>query len=757
MPFVGLIDRYGGKTQIVWFSQSAQAPFLGCAEPKWLSFHCMVQQRLCGKGKTMATDMNTRTTKHVRRVRKSTKTVDGVPLEIEEVEVSKLSSYSTPSKEHQRSVDSQVKPKKEDDKKLLFPFGFGPQSSSLMAKSNLLEGSTFNEQQYVQTQPKATNISNGLRGTVTRKGEKSMSKQEALNRQEKYVNRISKEGFNFGLTIAKAFVNSIRDLGYKDPGTAMNELVDNAIESDAQEIHIATEVDKSDRVTSIAIIDDGHGMIPEMARASLVWGGTDREGSRKGFGRYGYGLPSASVSQGLSYSVLTRTDSSDFYKVGMDLDELDSEQYLQNNQVVIPKPVKAELPKWVTSYIQSNFKNGLSSVRTVIVWDKLDRLAWKKTDTFDARMKENLGLTYRNFLSWHKLVVNGMKVEPLDPLFTTEGGRFFDIDEERAEVVPGMDLNIPDSNGEIHVVKVRLSYMSPTFMAIDKTRPAAGKNANPRFNVRKRNNGFVVCRNGRQIDVVKQNDLTTFQNNDRHMGIELNFPAALDEMFGVTTSKQQITLSDKVWDHLSAAGFERALSDIRKRIARAKKELAIEIEKDGELNPSEELIRENSKFIRRKALTDEAAEEAKRNQENRIKQKAKESGVDIEVLRKQYLMSSAAGSFEVRFESISGNVFYSVQQEGGKFVLTYNTNHPFYENFYAIGSGPLAVRYRAGLDVFFYSMGVQELDGNSEIRAFYTAEKIGWTDKLSVLMPRLDEYLPTNFEDDQQANEEIGA
>ena len=57
----------------------------------------------------------------------------------------------------------------------------------------------------------------------------------------------------------------------------MNELVDNAIESDAQEIHIATEVDKSDRVTSIAIIDDGHGMIPEMARASLVWLGLNKK------------------------------------------------------------------------------------------------------------------------------------------------------------------------------------------------------------------------------------------------------------------------------------------------------------------------------------------------------------------------------------------------------------------------------------------------------------------------------------------------
>jgi hypothetical protein len=701
----------------------------------------------------MTTATNTRRTKQVKRVKRSTKIVDGIPLEVEEVELSRLSLITKPASKQNGIKSDPVTTNNRGNKAVLFPFGFSVAPSQPLAMSSLLEDRTKPE---ITNEPVKSNTS-GLRRTAFRKGETSMSKQEALNRQESYVSKISKEGFNFGLTIAKAFVNSIRDLGYKDPGTAMNELIDNAIESDAQEIHVATELDKNDKVISIAIIDDGHGMIPEMARASLVWGGTDREGSRKGFGRYGYGLPSSSVSQGLSYSVFSRTDSGDFYKVGMDLDQLDTDKYLQNNQVVIPLPVKATLPKWVESYINSNFKSGISAVRTVITWDRLDRLSWKKSDTFDARMKENLGLTYRNFLNWHKLVVNGSKVEPLDPLFTTEGGRFFDFDEERAEVIPGMALNIPDSNGEIHAVKVRLSYMSPTFMAIDKTKEARGKNANPRFNVRKRNNGFIVCRNGRQIDVIKQNDITTFQNNDRHIGIELDFPAALDELFGVTTSKQQITLSDKVWDHLIAAGFERALNDIRKRVMRAKKELSVSRENGEEPNPSEELIRENSKFIRRKPLSDEAAEEAKRNQENRLKQKAKESGVDIEVLRKQYLMTSAAGSFEVRSEPISGNVFYSVQQEGGKFVLTYNTNHPFYENFYSVGSGPLAIRYRAGLDVFFYSMGVQELDGNSEIRAFYTAEKIGWTDKLSVLMPRLDEYLPTNFDDDQQAIEELGA
>ncbi len=44
------------------------------------------------------------------------------------------------------------------------------------------------------------------------------------------------------------------------------------------------------------IYDDGHGMVKDMLSVAVTWGGTHRQGSRKGFGKYGYGLPSASLS-----------------------------------------------------------------------------------------------------------------------------------------------------------------------------------------------------------------------------------------------------------------------------------------------------------------------------------------------------------------------------------------------------------------------------------------------------------------------------
>ena len=58
------------------------------------------------------------------------------------------------------------------------------------------------------------------------------------DRQKNYIQRITNEGFDFGLTVAKAFIESIRDLGYKSTGTAANENVDNAAEAGAENVHV---------------------------------------------------------------------------------------------------------------------------------------------------------------------------------------------------------------------------------------------------------------------------------------------------------------------------------------------------------------------------------------------------------------------------------------------------------------------------------------------------------------------------------------
>ena len=61
---------------------------------------------------------------------------------------------------------------------------------------------------------------------------------------------------------------------------------------------------------------------PEMIGYAVRWGGTDREGDRTGFGRYGYGMPSSLVSLGKRYTVYSKANGTKWHAVTVDIDEL---------------------------------------------------------------------------------------------------------------------------------------------------------------------------------------------------------------------------------------------------------------------------------------------------------------------------------------------------------------------------------------------------------------------------------------------------
>ena len=65
---------------------------------------------------------------------------------------------------------------------------------------------------------------------------------------------------------------------------------------------------------------------------------------------------------------------------------------------------------------------------------------------------------------------------------------------------------------------------------------------------------------------------TTFINNDRYIRVEVEFSASLDEAFGVTTSKQQVSLSPEMWNRLHIAGLPKAIEHLRSKVRTAKAE-----------------------------------------------------------------------------------------------------------------------------------------------------------------------------------------
>ena len=116
--------------------------------------------------------------------------------------------------------------------------------------------------------------------------------------------------------------------------------------------------------------------------------------------------------------------------------------------------------------------------------------------------------------------------------------------------------------------------MPYTFLRLDPDKPKEkGQRNNPRFAVRDQNNGIVVLRSGRQLDVVATSrgqdaDIKRafyVNNDDRTWCIELDFSPVLDDEFSVTTSKQYVKMSPRIWKALDENGVFANVAEMRKQ------------------------------------------------------------------------------------------------------------------------------------------------------------------------------------------------
>lgn len=102
------------------------------------------------------------------------------------------------------------------------------------------------------------------------------------------------------------FIRATRDSGYKDTVSALSELVDNAIQASARNVFIRIrKTDETPYPIQVYVLDDGVGMSAGVLREALRFGGSTRFNDRKGLGRYGMGLPNASLNQAKRVEVYT--------------------------------------------------------------------------------------------------------------------------------------------------------------------------------------------------------------------------------------------------------------------------------------------------------------------------------------------------------------------------------------------------------------------------------------------------------------------
>jgi hypothetical protein len=126
-----------------------------------------------------------------------------------------------------------------------------------------------------------------------------------IERQETVLAELP-ENYEFPLFDGRQAIESQRKSAYKNTARAAREIIDNAIEAGGKNVWIVfkrpteqerTKHERRDAVSAVAFIDDGPGMMKDMARYALSWGGGTHFNDPTGIGRFGFGLPNSSINQ----------------------------------------------------------------------------------------------------------------------------------------------------------------------------------------------------------------------------------------------------------------------------------------------------------------------------------------------------------------------------------------------------------------------------------------------------------------------------
>jgi hypothetical protein len=374
----------------------------------------------------------------------------------------------------------------------------------------------------------------------------------------------------------------------------------------------------------------------------------------------------------------------------------------------------------------------------------LDRLEWKTAKILRERLADHIGVVYRNYLRVLSIAVNGMAVEPVDPMFLSSGARFVLGD---AEELPPASFEVKDSEtgNSLGVVKIRYSYLPPAEFS-ERYGPPEKKDLNrARTAIRDAYNGLLLLRNGRQIDVVRTlprsgNWQKSFKNYHAFFKFEIDFPATLDEEFSVTTSKQQVVLSDRMWELLRQAGVPRMMTTLYNRVNKDLKLLGVAREEGRDsIRASEQVMADVRKFKARRseAVPAQREAEAERHKREHIRARAASANVPEEVVEKQFELESKEKVYVVEPENLPGAPFYRVIQRGGQIVLLVNRGHRFHEEVYStFGVTP---HVKASLELLLFVMGEAELDANPDRRRFYETERAEWSRVLNTALDRLHE------------------
>jgi hypothetical protein len=127
-------------------------------------------------------------------------------------------------------------------------------------------------------------------------------------------------------------------------------------------------------------------------------------------------------------------------------------------------------------------------------------------------------------------------------------------------------------------------------------------------------------------------------------------------------------------------------------------------------------------------------EEARKNLEQVVRNKAKKAGVSAEVIRSAVVEETSTKRFRVELASLGANgVFFHSFPIGMQTVLQINVDHAFFKDVYS-KIEPGQFELLSGIELLLFTLALCESDSMGEKAAFYSNEKIRWSQYLTTMI-----------------------
>ena len=575
--------------------------------------------------------------------------------------------------------------------------------------------------------------------------------------------------------------DALRNTGYKNISSAVAEIVDNSVEAGEAKgfvdvfILLTEKVDsKTGRksVKEIAIIDNGCGMDYEKLGSCLGIGFTTRA-DRKGMGRFGVGLPQASLHVCPRVSVYSWQEGYDNCKKVW----LDIEKVKTGEQTSIEDPIEEKLDYKYEKFLKYNLDSktfDFSKEGTLVLWQDCDRVSPKSTTFLMRDLEFVLGQKFRHLINNGRLnlylintenVDHYVKIFPNDPLMLMPNNLVLGDREKPGDCVlkndnrdnaepvfepyatedypEGIILfpiqyynkegNVDTREVLISFSKVKKEFYTQEYIAKDPGSTEIGKHV-------KSLAGISIVRANREIDFGKF-DFFDDVNEPEHRwwGCEIQFDPVLDEAFGVANNKQSVELKKldltdymdedvkPVWLQLYNV-INKTISTMYKKNKEARQGSRSKVKSASASETIVNSVEENntteslSKRIKEATSEQELFEKGKAFIFDKDKDQTEEEVVEK---TRQFLDN------KVNFNYINwgkAGPFFDRSADYGNVTLTINIEHEFYKKFFEkVCSDPDA---KTTFELFLASFAVaaDELDVRQQDQNDNVIEE--WNNKL---------------------------